>query len=49
MNWCKTLTHRDEDELNNFFNDSYTNKDIADYIYNTYGKRLVKEVMNNYV
>lgn len=42
MDWCKLLTHRDEDELNIFFDDSYTNKDVADYIFNSYGKRLVK-------
>lgn len=40
MEWCKHLSHRDEDELKVFFDDSYTNKDVVDYIYRSWGKRL---------
>jgi len=34
------LSHKDEDQLNRFFDDSYTNRDVVDYIYTSWGKRL---------
>ena len=40
MEWCKHLSHRDEEELEVFFDSSYTNKDVVDYIYRSWGKRL---------
>lgn len=40
MEWLKHLSHKDEEELNRFFDKSYTNKDVADYIYQGWGKRL---------
>lgn len=40
MGWLQHLSHRDEDELNIFFDSSYTNKDVVDYIYRSWGKRL---------
>lgn len=43
MGWLKHLTKKDDEEwLNTFFDDSYTNKDVVDYIYRSYGKRLKK-------
>ena len=43
MGWCEHLTGKDEEFLNIFFDASYTNKDVCDYLYGSYGKRL-KEV-----
>lgn len=40
IEWLKHLSHKEEDELSRFFDESYTNKDIAEYIYGSYGKRL---------
>lgn len=40
MEWLKYLSHRDEDEIEVFFDGSYTNKDAIDYVYRTWGKRL---------
>lgn len=40
MDWMKHLSHRNEDELNTFFDASYTNNDIVNYIYSSWGKRL---------
>ena len=40
MGWCMHLSHRDRDELEIFFDESYTNNDIVNYIYNSWGNRL---------
>lgn len=40
IEWCCYLFRRDEDEMRIFFDDSYTNKDVVDYIYRSGGKRL---------
>lgn len=40
MGWLMHLSHKDEDQLNRFFDDSYTNRDVVDYIYSSWGKRL---------
>lgn len=43
MEWLMLLTNQDEEYLERFFDDSYTNNDVVDYIYRSWGKRL-KEV-----
>ncbi len=40
MEWLIYLTNQDKEYLDIFFDDSYTNTDIVDYIYQTWGKRL---------
>ena len=40
MEWLIHLSHRDEGELKTFFDRSYTNKDVIDYIFRSWGKRL---------
>lgn len=40
MEWLKQFSHKDEDELSRFFDDHFTNKDIVEYIYRSWGKRL---------
>ena len=40
MQWLVYLSRKDEDFLNQYFDDSYLNKDIVDYIYSSWGKRL---------
>ena len=40
MEWLKHLSHRSEEELEVFFDASYTNKDVVAYIYRSWGKRL---------
>lgn len=45
MEWLMHLSGKDEEYLDRFFDDTYTNKDVVDYIYGSWGKRL-KEVTN---
>ena len=40
MQWLVYLSRKDEDFLNQYFDDSYLNIDIVEYIYNSWGKRL---------
>lgn len=40
MGWLIHLSKKDEEYLNTFFDDSYTNKDVVDYVYRSWGKRL---------
>lgn len=40
MEWLKVLSGKDEEYLNRFFDRSYTNKDVADYILSSWGKKL---------
>ena len=40
MQWLVYLSRKDEDFLNQYFDDSYLNKDIVEYIYSSWGKRL---------
>lgn len=42
MQWLIHLTNQDEEYLTRFFDDSYTNKDVVDYVYGSWGKRLQK-------
>ncbi len=42
MQWLIHLSHKDEEYLNQFFDETYTNNNIADYIYRSWGKRLEK-------
>lgn len=43
IGWLEHLCPgKDREELEQFFDDSYTNKDVVDYIYRSWGKRLVK-------
>jgi hypothetical protein len=40
MGWLIHLSNQDEEYLDRFFDDSYKNADIVDYIYRSWGKRL---------
>lgn len=40
MQWLVHLSRKDEDFLNQYFDDRYLNKDIVEYIYRSWGKRL---------
>ena len=40
MEWLVHLSHKDEEYLERFFDESYTNKDVVDYILRSWGKRL---------
>ena len=40
MEWLKRFSGKDEEYLNWFFDESYTNKDVVEYIYRAWGKRL---------
>ena len=40
MQWLVYLSRKDEDFLNQYFDDSYLNKDIVEYIYSSWGKKL---------
>ena len=40
MQWLVYLSRKDEDFLNQYFDDCYSNKDIVEYIYESWGKRL---------
>jgi len=40
MEWLIHLSNQDEEYLDRFFDDSYKNADIVDYIYRSWGKRL---------
>lgn len=40
MQWLVYLFRKDEDFLNQYFDDSYLNTDIVEYIYSSCGKRL---------
>lgn len=43
MEWCKHLYPRlDEEEINRFFDDTYSNADVVKYLYGSVGKRLEK-------
>ena len=40
--WMLHLTHKDDEFLDRFFDESYKDKDVAEYLYSGYGKRLKK-------
>ncbi len=40
MEWLIHLSNQDEEYLDRFFDDSYKNTDIVDYIYHSWGKKL---------
>lgn len=40
--WMRHLTHKDDEFLERFFDESYKDKDVAEYLYSGYGKRLKK-------
>ncbi len=40
MQWLVYLSHKSEEYLSEYFDDSYTNADVVKYIYSSWGKRL---------
>lgn len=40
MEWCCLLFRQDEEYIQRFFDGSYANDDVVDYIFKTAGKRL---------